>query len=53
MRKLLFCLLISLFTLSAQANTIHWFTFVDTTDPNVGAFDVTGRELLYTQWSLL
>lgn len=50
MRKLFFCLLISLFTLSAQANTIHWFTFVDTTDPNVGAFDVTGRELLYTQW---
>ncbi len=34
----------------AGANTIHWITFVDTTDPNVGSMDVVGQKYLYSQW---
>lgn len=31
----------------ANAQTIHWLTFIDTTDPNVGKIDVYGRQMLY------
>lgn len=34
----------------ANANTIHWITFVDTTDPDVGSIDITGQKYLYSQW---
>ena len=35
------------FGFSNQAQTIHWLTFIDTTDPNVGQIDVYGRNMLY------
>lgn len=46
MRKMLtLCaIVISIF---ANAQTIHWLTFIDTTDPNVGQIDVYGRQMLY------
>lgn len=40
------CMLLSMQYICV-ANTIHWITIVDTTDPNVGTLDVTGREFLY------
>lgn len=30
-----------------QSQTIHWLTFIDTTDSNVGAIDVYCRQMLY------
>ena len=33
-----------------NAQTIHWLTFIDTTDPNVGKIDVNGREVLYNHF---
>lgn len=32
---------------STHAQTIHWLTFIDTTDSNVGQIDVYGRNMLY------
>jgi len=48
MRKLIltFCLIISCM---CRANTIHWITFIDTTDPKVGALDENARKWLYPQ----
>ncbi|MBQ0121709.1 MAG: caspase family protein [Bacteroidales bacterium] len=47
MKKIL-GLLLSIFILgAAQAQTIHWLTFIDTTDKNVGSCDVMGRNILY------
>lgn len=34
-------------TLSINAQVIHWITFIDTTDPEVGECDRTGRSVLY------
>lgn len=45
---LVFCVL--LYCGFASANTIHWITFIDTKDPNVGSFDIYGRKFLYSQW---
>ncbi len=36
--------------LNINAKTIHWITFIDTTDPNVGEYDVVGREVLYNRY---
>lgn len=33
-----------------NAQTIHWLTFVDTEDTNVGKLDVTGRNVLYNRF---
>lgn len=33
-----------------QAKTIHWLTFIDTTDPNVGETDQNTRKILYARW---
>lgn len=41
-------LLLTAFQFNAQ--TIHWLTFVDTTDGNVGKIDVYGREMLYSRF---
>ena len=41
----LFCLV-----LTTNAQVIHWITFIDTTDGNVGEFDVKGREVLYDRF---
>lgn len=49
MKKIALLLLMTI-CLSIQAQTIHWITFVDTTDPNVGEIDVNTRQILYTRW---
>jgi len=60
MRKLAFILLASALTVLAEAQTIHWLTFIDTTDKRtdaqgrviggVGAMDEVGRQLLYSRF---
>lgn len=42
------CLIAVVFMLSAQK--IHWITFIDTDDQNVGEIDVLGREVLYNNF---
>lgn len=32
------------------AKTIHWLTFIDTMDSNVGEIDKSSRQLLYSRW---
>ena len=49
MKKILF-FLSTLFVCTVSANTIHWITFIDTTDPNVGECDKYSREFLYSRW---
>lgn len=51
MKKLtiLFLLLGTMVT-QIQAKTIHWLTFIDTTDPNVGEIDQNTRKILYARW---
>lgn len=44
---LLLVLLCSAVAMQAQDKTIHWLTFIDTTDENVGEIDKTGRQVLY------
>ena len=39
-----------LFTIVSDAQTIHWLTFIDTEDVNVGKLDVTGRNVLYSRF---
>lgn len=40
-----------LFTVVAtKAQTIHWLTFIDTSDENVGQIDVLGHEVLYSHF---
>ncbi len=40
--------LLSIFVaLSVNAQVIHWITFIDTTDPEIGECDTTGRKVLY------
>lgn len=52
MKKLSILLLLLLGILATQANakTIHWLTFIDTTDPNVGEIDQNTRKILYARW---
>lgn len=38
------------FTIVTNAQTIHWLTFIDTEDANVGKLDVTGRNVLYSRF---
>ncbi len=47
-RQLLVLILLGA-SLSMSARTIHWLTFIDTTDENVGQIDVYGREILYNR----
>lgn len=47
MKRILSIICASLITVVIEAQTIHWITFIDTTDPNVGAIDIFGREMLY------
>lgn len=50
MKKIFFSLLLALLATNLSAKTIHWITFIDTTDPNVGAIDINTRSILYTKW---
>ena len=43
-------LLFAAFTAQVEAKTIHWLTFIDTTDPNVGEVDQNTRKILYARW---
>lgn len=49
LRKIVILLAIILPSI-AYAQTIHWLTFIDTTDPNVGKIDVNGRDILYNHF---
>lgn len=52
MKKLAIILLMLLGAMATQvqAKTIHWLTFIDTTDPNVGETDQNTRKILYARW---
>lgn len=52
MKKLVILLLMLLGVVATQvqAKTIHWLTFIDTTDPNVGEVDQNTRKILYARW---
>lgn len=49
LKRLIILLAIVLPTL-VNAQTIHWLTFIDTTDKNVGQIDKNGREVLYNHF---
>lgn len=42
--------LLSVCATGMKAKTIYWLTFIDTTDPNVGAIDINIKERLYSRW---
>lgn len=50
MKKFIISLLVCLITLAVNAQTIHWLTFIDTEDPNVGKLDINGRNVLYNHF---
>ena len=52
MKKLAIIVLMLLGAMAAQvqAKTIHWLTFIDTTDPKVGEVDKNTRKILYSHW---
>lgn len=50
MIRRLLIMLISILPMALSAQTIHWLTFIDTTDPNVGQIDKNGREVLYNHF---
>ncbi len=47
MKKILFTAWAAMMCIFTNAQTIHWLTFIDTTDPNVGNIDIYGRQMLY------
>lgn len=47
MKKIILIFFICISSVVAKAQTIHWLTFIDTEDPNVGELDKTGRSVLY------
>ena len=47
MKKILALLLLFLVPTLLPAQTIHWLTFIDTTDKNVGDIDKNVRKVLY------
>ena len=50
MKKLFLSIIMGVLTIVANAQTIHWLTFIDTEDANVGKLDVTGRNVLYSRF---
>ena len=59
MKKTLIMILVAIITMTANAKTIHWLTFVDTTDKwydelgrqrGVGEMDKVGRKVLYSKF---
>ena len=48
MKKISSIICVFLLAITTEAQTIHWLTFIDTTDPNVGQIDVYGRQMLYS-----
>ena len=49
MKKLLVMLSILFAFEAVEAQKIHWITFVDTTDPRVGAIDINGHKALVSR----
>lgn len=49
MKRFLFIITV-LCAFITNAQTIHWLTFIDTTDKNVGAIDKNGRDVLYNHF---
>lgn len=47
MKKIISSIITLILSVSVYSQTIHWLTFIDTTDPNVGQIDVYGRQMLY------
>ena len=47
---ILFLFLLGTMATHIQAKTIHWLTFIDTTDPKVGEIDQNTRKILYSHW---
>lgn len=43
-------MLVCILPMTLGAQTIHWLTFIDTTDLNVGKLDINGREVLYNHF---
>ena len=43
-------LMFALLASQVQAKTIHWLTFIDTTDPKVGDIDKNTHIILYSHW---
>lgn len=50
MKKIGLLILTMAFAITTQAQTIHWLTFIDTTDDNVGRIDILGRQVLYNRF---
>lgn len=52
MKRIAFVIMMLVCTFASQleAKTIHWLTFIDTTDPNVGEVDLNTRKILYSRW---
>ncbi len=59
MKKALILIFAAIFTMAANAKTIHWLTFIDTTDKwydelgrqrGVGEMDKVGRKILYSKF---
>ncbi|MCD8289877.1 MAG: caspase family protein [Prevotella sp.] len=50
MKKILLIYIMSIFVITSNAQTIHWLTFIDTEDSNVGKIDITGRNVLYSRF---
>jgi len=48
-RRLLLTTIFTFVTLAISAQTIHWITFFDTEDVNVGEMDRNGRQVLYSR----
>ena len=43
-------MLLGIMATQVQAKTIHWLTFIDTTDKDVGEIDINTRKILYSRW---
>lgn len=52
MKKVIFLLSMLLMSAMTYAQTIHWLTFIDTKDENVGEIDILGRKVLYGSTSV-
>lgn len=50
MKKFFITIFTFFVAVAANSQTIHWLTFIDTEDPNVGNLDKTGRNVLYNRF---
>lgn len=50
MKKVTFVLLCCCISFAMQAQTIHWLTFIDTNDANVGEMDKNAQALLFNRF---